>query len=271
MKTISKAYSTAVYAENLEDIVFEGRNHKYGAYFLRTHYENHLLASLITVLIFASVLIAIPLVRAHFFPKPIIPPSTGSSGEFTFTEYPEEDEVKPQLPEVDKDLFQQLTRTVSIFDPVVVDHISEINPSLDLTGFMIDDIENLDIGEIAVLTPGGETGGEIEIDGTGPLEPFEVTEPAEFKFGDFSEWLSQTIVYNQDAISADISGRVVIRFTIDKEGRVSNIIVEKSLHSLLDQAVVDAVKKSPKWKPAKLNGNKVNVFCRVPVKFEVEK
>jgi protein TonB len=276
MKTNSQAYGKAVYAETIEDIIFEGRNHNYGAYFLRTHYSNHLFTSLLTVLFFASIIIGIPLIRAHFFPKPVINNNYNpNEGGVTITVLQDkaEDPVTPPPP-ADEEVFKKIAQTISFTDPVVVDRLTDPSANVDLRNFLIEDIDNLNPGEVE-YRPGNydpTDGGAIENPtNTKTYESYEVTEPAVFPGGPFNKWVEKNIVYNPDAISTEISGKVFIRFTIDEEGNVTNIIVERSLHSLLDQAAVEAIKKSPKWKPAKYNGNKVKVVFRMPLRFIIEK
>lgn len=72
-------------------------------------------------------------------------------------------------------------------------------------------------------------------------------------------------VYPQIAISARIQGAVIIEATIDREGKVSEARVLRSV-PLLDQAALDAVRQW-EYAPTRLNGEPVPVIMTVTVNF----
>jgi protein TonB len=72
-------------------------------------------------------------------------------------------------------------------------------------------------------------------------------------------------VYPQIAQSARVQGTVVIEATIDREGKVSEARVLRSI-PLLDQAALDAVRQW-EYEPTLLNGEPVPVIMTVTVNF----
>lgn len=90
-------------------------------------------------------------------------------------------------------------------------------------------------------------------------------ENAMFKFIDSVLVIPNSIVEN------NISGRVVVRLFVDKNGKVQNPTIQQSLNIECDNAALDAVKKMPAWKPAQHNGSNVTGFAFVPVSFEAQK
>ena len=72
-------------------------------------------------------------------------------------------------------------------------------------------------------------------------------------------------VYPAVALSARVSGDVVIEATIDEEGRVAETRVVKSV-PLLDQAALDAVRQW-EYRPSLLNGVPTPVVMTVTVRF----
>ena len=56
---------------------------------------------------------------------------------------------------------------------------------------------------------------------------------------------------------------------VDKKGRVVNPMVERSVHPLLDAEALRVIKRMPKWKAGKVNGEPVNVKYRLPITFKL--
>ncbi len=63
-------------------------------------------------------------------------------------------------------------------------------------------------------------------------------------------------------------GLVYVSFVVSKNGKINNIKVENSLEESIDMAFVEAIKKIGKWKPAILNGKKVDVIVMVALELE---
>lgn len=68
-----------------------------------------------------------------------------------------------------------------------------------------------------------------------------------------------------------IQGRVLVEFVIEKDGKVSDVKVLKSVSEELDAEAVKVVAASPKWKPGKVKGEKVRCRMSIPVEFRLEK
>jgi TonB family protein len=69
---------------------------------------------------------------------------------------------------------------------------------------------------------------------------------------------------------ADVQGRVIVLFTVEKDGSLSDIKVAKSLDPLFDKEAVRVVKSMPKWKPGMDNGEPIRVRFSVPVTFRLK-
>ena len=74
--------------------------------------------------------------------------------------------------------------------------------------------------------------------------------------------------YPSIAKSAGIEGSVTVEFYIDKKGDVLEVKVLKGTGTILDKAVIDAVKKS-KWKPARQRDKKVGVWITQKLSFRM--
>lgn len=92
-------------------------------------------------------------------------------------------------------------------------------------------------------------------------------DPAQF----LQKWVYQYLRYPESAVREGIQGRVTVEFIIDKDGKVTDVKVVKGVSDELDAEAVKVISASPKWKPGRVNGNKVRTSIAVPVEFKLEK
>jgi len=86
---------------------------------------------------------------------------------------------------------------------------------------------------------------------------------------DMYKFLKNNLVYPQSESISSIYGKVFVAFIVDKDGSIQSIEIKKSLHPLLDTAVIDAIKKMPRWIPARQNGENVSYKYLFPVQFNL--
>ncbi len=103
--------------------------------------------------------------------------------------------------------------------------------------------------------------------------PFQlVEEKPSFNGGDaneFSKWVNQHLEYPEIAKENGVQGRVTLQFTVNPDGRVSNVKVLRGVDSSLDKEAVRVVSMSPKWKPGKQRDRAVKVTYTFPVIFQL--
>ena len=92
-------------------------------------------------------------------------------------------------------------------------------------------------------------------------------DPAQF----LQKWVYQYLKYPDIAVRNGVQGRVLVEFIIEKDGKVTNVRVVKGVSDELDAEAVKVISASPKWKPGKVNGNKVRTSISIPVEFKLEK
>lgn len=81
----------------------------------------------------------------------------------------------------------------------------------------------------------------------------------------FAKWVGANVVYPKDATDAKIEGKVIASFQVNKDGSIENIKIEKSPNKLLSDAVIDVIKKAPKFEKQDLN-----IKCAIPVSFVLD-
>ena len=103
--------------------------------------------------------------------------------------------------------------------------------------------------------------------------PFQlVEEKPTFQGGDaneFSKWVNKNLVYPDIAKENGVQGRVLLQFTVNTDGSVSNVKVLRGVDSSLDKEAVRVVSQSPKWKPGKQRDRAVKVTYTFPVFFQL--
>ncbi len=83
-------------------------------------------------------------------------------------------------------------------------------------------------------------------------------------------FLNKNIVYPQAAIDAEIQGRVVVQFIVEKDGTPGNFEIMRPVSPELDVEVLRVLRLMPEWKPAMKNGQAVRCKLTVPVTFRLQ-
>ena len=103
--------------------------------------------------------------------------------------------------------------------------------------------------------------------------PFQLVEQKpSFQGGDantFSKWVNSKLVYPEIAKEIGVQGRVVLQFTVNPDGSVSNVKVLRGVDASLDKEAVRVVSSSPKWTPGKQRDRAVKVTYTFPVIFQL--
>lgn len=112
----------------------------------------------------------------------------------------------------------------------------------------------------------------LDIVGDSPI-PFQLVEEQPSFFGcspnGFSEWVNEHLKYPELAKEHGIQGRVMLRFTIERNGTVSEVQVLRSVDKLLDEEAIRVVSSSPTWRPGFQRDRAVKVTYTFPVIFQL--
>lgn len=260
-------------SERLE-LVFKNKNKEYGAYQLRKKYNRNLTIILFSVMMFLSSGFILTMIKNE--PKPVVKISYTDNKTINIEEPPKELEVikkeethKGSAPKISK----------SFLPPVVTDNdvVSDVPVNSDLDNTNINLSDNNGEGDDFNNYGDGvdDSGNNLTIDDnnvikTDTILTFVDEEPI-FPGGDYEmkKFISNNIVYPQDDIYLNIQGRVVVKFAVEKDGSISNISIIRSLSVNCDKSAIELIKKMPNWKPGKINGNPVRVWCTIPINFEL--
>jgi TonB family protein len=85
----------------------------------------------------------------------------------------------------------------------------------------------------------------------------------------FADYLLENLPYPAAAAADKAEGQVLIQFTVDKAGAVEDLAVLQGAREDLNQAVVEAFTRMPRWKPASRNGAPVKAQLLFLVNFNL--
>lgn len=83
----------------------------------------------------------------------------------------------------------------------------------------------------------------------------------------FYQYLKKTVKYPVEAQQKNVQGKVFLSFTVEKNGELADIKVERKLGAGTDEEAVRILKESPKWIPGIYHGKAVRVKYNIPISF----
>jgi TonB family protein len=97
------------------------------------------------------------------------------------------------------------------------------------------------------------------------------TEPAQFPGGyaGLSAYISENLVYPEEAKAQGIQGDVNVAFNIDTEGTIQDIQIVESVHYYLDKEAMRLVFEMPNWEPAIKRGVPIRAMFILPLTFRL--
>lgn len=95
---------------------------------------------------------------------------------------------------------------------------------------------------------------------------------AQFPGGDeaFIQFVRKNLRYPPKAIAQNITGRVILRITVEADGKISKIKVTKSLSPETDQEAIRVAKLMPDWIPGIFLGELAPYYFSLPVRFTLD-
>jgi protein TonB len=259
------------------NLVFEGKNHTYGAYELRTDSSDRHLKALLIVTVLGLALIYLPNAIKAVIPEKAVDITQTIAVEMTDldTEVPEDAQIKQMEAVPPPPLLKE---TIQFTPPVIVEDDKIRDEDLMKTQ---DDLTESKAA-ISIATVAGTEGGIdiAELDKHKVIVQEEkkpeiythVEEMPQFPGGDteLMKWLTSNLQYPVIAAEQGIQGRVTLRFVVKPDGSVDDVQIQKSLDPNCDKEALRVVKKMPKWIPGRQNGNPVYVYYSLPVTFRLQ-
>ncbi|WP_343318277.1 energy transducer TonB [Sphingobacterium multivorum] len=83
----------------------------------------------------------------------------------------------------------------------------------------------------------------------------------------FKNWIVKNYKIPTAAKKAKVNGKLMINFTIEKDGRLSNFQITKDIGYQTGETLIELIKKSSPWKPGYQNGRAVKSGYTYPLSF----
>lgn len=123
---------------------------------------------------------------------------------------------------------------------------------------------------VATTTKPGVGEGLEPITPPAPVEPRVWSEVMPAYKGDMYAFLSRNIRYPAAAKHSGISGKVLIRFVVNEDGKIYGAKVLRGIGGGCDEEALRVVNAMPAWSPGMQNGNPVKVYFTLPISFMLE-
>ena len=272
------------------DLVFEGKNKDFGAYVIRTdspkRHNRAVLWTLIGALIFGG--IAFGLVKANQYLEAKRLAMEGEQEEVLIDMSQDAEEPEPENERVEQPKPEVLPEEV--LKSVKVTELQIVEDDKVKKEDEIKTQDELKETETAFGQKDNEKGTEDrnvtrtlkeEVVVEKPVEkPKEVKEEIfksveqmpQFPGGDAAlmKYLSSHINYPPMAAENNVQGKVILQFVVEKDGRVGEVKVARSVDKDLDKEAIRVVKSLPKFTPGRQNGQAVRVWYTLPVTFKLQ-
>ncbi len=262
----------AITSVSRNEAVFAHRNRAYGAYVLRSGYNKRMSLILAGLVAFAGLAFTVSFIIKNL-PKEEIKKPRVSEKNFTI-ETPKEDVPPPPPPTAPPP--PPMTQTQAFIAPVAEDdYVEDELPSQNELNNITISTETNDGEEGWLPSDNPDEGPGIVDTRQQEEEVVEVAEEdAEFPGGydKLNAFINSTLNYPDEAIELGVKGRVVVRFVVEKDGRISNASVERPIVECpsCNKEALNVVNKMPAWTPAKTSGRPVRLWVRVPIIYDTQ-
>ena len=264
------------------DLVFEGKNHAYGAYQLRKETGKRNMKALLVMFIIGAAIAAFVAIKGVV--ENAMKQDVAIEADVELAQLAEKKEAKvekKEQPKLEKVEVEKVKSSVK-FVPPVIKKDDEVKPEEELKSQDELNKTNTAIGAFDVKG-NDEAAGEVlkakeviaqpEPPKEEEAKVFDVVEQMpSFPGGQSAllQYLSSNIKYPVVAEENGIQGRVIVTFVVEKDGSITDVRVVKSVDPSLDKEAQRVVKSMPKWIPGKQNGAPVRVKYTVPVTFRLQ-
>ena len=84
------------------------------------------------------------------------------------------------------------------------------------------------------------------------------------------QFLASNVKYPDDAVKSGTQGKVFVKFVVNKDGKVVNPKIARSVSPSIDKEALRVVSIMPNWTPGKQSGKNVAVEYTVPIFFKLK-
>jgi protein TonB len=265
-------------SEKWTDLIFEKKNKEYGAYVMRQESSDRHLKALIIITVIGLTAIYLPNLIKSVMPEP---PAVDQSvvmelSEINMEQKLEEENIikapeaappPPLMKETIKFTESEIVKDEEVKDDELM--LSQQDLSESTAAISVATVEGVKSGGVDIADLADH---KVVVADTEAPEIFNyVEEMPKFVGGEveMAKWINKNLKYPNIAQEQNIQGTVVVRFVVKADGSVDNVTVIKQLDPSLDKEAARLINDMPKWIPGKQNGNPVNVYFQLPIRFKL--
>lgn len=261
-----------VLSQSFNEIVFEKRNKKYGAYDIRRKYSRYaLVAGACAILFFTCGSLTWAYVSVPDSPKKsyrvddfVLPP-VDAPGDPEQPKEPEKKEPVIQSPPDKGALSAEVTEKIE-----VVEQTEVVPPGFIEAGKTPGGVEG-GTGPVNQVVTGGDC---LNCPKKDSIVPIRIVDYALYPptCEALDPHLTANIRYPDICREMGIEGTVYVEFIVDTKGNYRDVKVLKGPHPALNKEALRVMSTMPKWTPAKDDkGELVEFIMRKPIKFQLAK
>ncbi|MGD1839823.1 MAG: energy transducer TonB [Thermonemataceae bacterium] len=86
----------------------------------------------------------------------------------------------------------------------------------------------------------------------------------------FYEYIESNLQYPEEAKQLKLQGRVMVKFVVETDGKISEVSVMKGIGGGCDEEAVRLIQKAPNWIPGRKDGKPVRVEVVRPITFKLD-
>ncbi len=252
------------------ELVFANRNKEYGAYSIRKEYAHTL--NYVMAFTFLSVM-SILMIWGMALKYTISTTETLQATVIDLQKY-ESTTTIPDEPSASKkkNAVNRAVTTQLPFAPVFTDNLVIANAPATVVNGPIGNEEiiaqdiNIDLSSAG--GNGGETATKEDII-YAMNSGIEVKPQPDGGEAAWRTFMQKNLRYPPEAAAENKRGTVTMSFVVEKDGRLSNIIIEKAAGYCMDEEAYRVLKLAKAWKPGYKDGQPVRVKCPLTLSFIV--
>ncbi len=253
------------------DLVFEGRNKKYGAYQLRKENPKTSIKALVVGAFVFALALSSPLIIDMIPSSDEAKNSLNEKVVLVNIEKPKENlppppkPPEPPKPKIDEVKF---VKPEVVEAKKVVEEIKTIEELKDKNIASKDQKGDKD-AEIVIDQPTGNAEKDAEIVDNNVYSSAGIEVQPEFPGGvaGFAKYVQKN--YRTPEVEQDLKGRVFVEFVVEKDGSLTDIKVIRDLGFGTGAEAIRMLKNAPKWKPGVQNGKTIRVRYSLPIMLDI--
>ncbi len=244
----------------LDDLIFANRNKEYGAYANRKNYNKYVTWAVLSGVALFLCIISVPVIANYLSEARYV-----ESENVVRVESFRTARIEKKVMELPKAAEQKVQKAAFKMPKPTMEE-----PEADGLEAAMEGVKNPPAGEFVMPETPVDNSGERIVETPKEPETFIVVEEMpKYPGGDAAcrKFLQENASYPQLAKETGIHGKVYLRFVVDENGKVGEVVVLRGIGGGCDEEAVRVVSLLPDWTPGRQSGHNVRVAFNIDVDF----